>query len=56
MDINYGPSCGCKKQVISICIKCELFDSLKIANAFTNSGYNVVFTHCEKHKETKSGR
>ena len=50
MKINYGSSCGCQKQIIMICIKCELYDSLKIANAFEKSGYVVNYKHCEKHQ------
>ena len=49
MEINYGGSCGCKKEIIPICIKCELYDSLKIANAFEKSGYTVIYKHCKKH-------
>ena len=49
MEINYGASCVCQKKKISICRKCELCDSLKIANAFEKCGYMVVYEYCERH-------
>lgn len=52
-EINYGKKCVCQKQSISICRKCELWDSLKIANAFSSSGYDVIYQYCEKHEENK---
>lgn len=51
MEINYSSSCGCPKHPIAICIKCELFDSLKMANAFEKSGYVVFYQHCKKHQD-----
>lgn len=52
METNYGnSSCGCTKSIIEICIKCELYDSLKIANAFEKSGYEIIYKHCVKHQE-----
>ncbi len=47
--INYGKACACQKQVITVCIKCELYDSLKIANAFALAGYDVKYGRCKKH-------
>jgi len=52
MQINYGPPDSCQEKKISICIKCELYDSLKIANAFEKSGYDVIYEHCEIHSFT----
>ena len=54
MQINYGPLCGCRRHAVVICIKCELFDSLKIANAFEKSGHVVFYQHCTKHIDKES--
>jgi len=50
-QINYGKRCVCQQTKITICRKCELWDSLKIANAFTKSGYIVTYNYCKKHKK-----
>jgi len=49
-QINYGMPCACPRNAIVICIKCELWNSLKIANAFEKSGYVVFYQHCRKHE------